>query len=291
MIMLSDDELREELGKYMESVPPVTGSTREVLRAKLAKFQSSKSEDAASKRSRTVVATTETTEVLEPVSPPELEKSPSPQKSTVGGAGGDKPLPPQSPVSPNSFVYEDSSFRVRRFPQTDLPDYPGGIPVFRRRSLHPSGKDDSLPDPYEEFYIRSPRLQAKIDAQRIMSKVMSSTEKMRHRHTSYAYSRASSKRASWFRKPDLRGYFDLLTRALSGLFSLLLVPFTALRVGTSRICASIGCRNLLLLFLLFLFVGVGLFLLFSDPFYRNPVAEFAERISEPLASLLQKSDD
>ncbi len=36
---LSDIELRNELVKYMDSVPPVTGSTRQVLEAKLAKFK------------------------------------------------------------------------------------------------------------------------------------------------------------------------------------------------------------------------------------------------------------
>ncbi len=168
--------------------------------------------------------------------PPEIPSNRSPQKRhSPIKAAGDVSLSSSSANS--SYVYEDSQYRVRRFPATELPDYPSGIPVFRRRSLHPDGvkvMDDGVPDPYEEFFIRSPRIQAQLDAQRIISRVMSDgrEETIQPTRMPYTYTRSYSRpQPKKFRLPSAQPLFDLLAYAVAGLIGLLILPFKAIGMG------------------------------------------------------------
>lgn len=107
----------------------------------------------------------------------------------------------------------------------------------RRRSLHPGGNECDLSNPYEEFYIRSPRLQAKIDAERIISRVMSgATDQTRSRRTlgGPAYRRPFEKKP-WLRLPSLESFNKLLIRAFYGLISLILAPFMMVRMVSCKL--------------------------------------------------------
>ncbi|CDS40037.1 Lamino associated polypeptide 2 emerin [Echinococcus multilocularis] len=316
---LSDEDLRKELAKYMDPVPPATGSTREVLRAKLAKFQASKpkacleasdkslsavagTDDSPERRTsrRQTIATTTTTVITPstaenlasttPVRQRSLEKH---QVADIASSPSERVFHESNKSRNDSVLYEDSEYRIRYFPSAELPDYPGGLPVFRRRSLHPSGNREAPSDPYEEFYIRSPRLQAKMDAERIISRVMSGTvSEIRSRSTKgRAFYREQwcrpVKRKSWIPLPPVRAFCDFLSYSLLSLFSLLLAPFTLVRVLSYRVCPILGFKTLLFLLIACILTVLGIFFFLSDPFYRNPVPEFVDRISGPLASFLQ----
>ncbi|VDM20000.1 unnamed protein product [Hydatigera taeniaeformis] len=247
---LSDDDLRNELAKYMDPVPPATGfvvaflmligSTREVLKAKLAKLQASKPKEASSKSAATstdnspdrrasssrrqavtTVPATTTPAIVENRAPAVPVSQPSPERRSVAdvnSATSEAAFHDTSKSRNDSVLYEDSEYRIRYFPSAELPDYPGGLPVFRRRSLHPSGNQVAPSDPYEEFYIRSPRLQAKIDAERIISRVMTSISSP----TKHPHSRVQAS-------------CDFLSHSLLGLLSLLLAPFALVRALTCEL--------------------------------------------------------
>ncbi|KAL5966616.1 hypothetical protein TSMEX_005647 [Taenia solium] len=322
---LSDEELRRELAKYMDPVPPATGSTREVLRAKLAKFQASNPKDSSPDRRtsrRQAVATSTTTTVIPAAAEHLVSAAPvrqrSPEKRPVADVGSptsELVFHETSKSRNDSVLYEDSEYRIRYFPSAELPDYPGGLPVFRRRSLHPSGNREAPSDPYEEFYIRSPRLQAKIDAERIISRVMTGTSseirpcraRVGDFYRKQWYRPAGRK--SWIRLPSVQAFWDFLSYSLLGLFSLLLAPFTLVRVLScesieaigSMLCTSslrvslivadrvfsiMGFKTLLFLLITCILTALGIFFFLSDPFYQNPVPEFIDRISGPLSSFL-----
>lgn len=105
-----------------------------------------------------------------------------------------------------------------------MPEYPGGVPVFRRRSLHPPNDKEEISNPYEEFYIRSPRLQAKIDAERIISRVMSGNVSSRPN----AFYRSTRHREDWIPSGGRKSLFKMPSAFLS-LCALLLAPFALVR--------------------------------------------------------------
>lgn len=157
----------------------------------------------------------ETIEILESEIPPATSDPSPPTLDAYGDS---------STVSDGSIVLENERYRTRHFPATKLPDYPGGIPVLRRRSLHP--KNEKIPDPYEEFYIRSPKWQAEQDSKRIISRVMSRQSMVRE-----------PLQLSSRRKPFLQPLWDFLARSASGLFGIVCLPFaviTALAAGSIR---------------------------------------------------------
>ncbi len=164
--------------------------------------------------------------------PPEIPSSRSPQKcqSPIKAAGG---VSLSSSSANSSYVYEDSQYRVRRFPATELCEY-------RRRSLHPDGvkvMDDGVRDPYEEFFIRSPCIQAQLDAQRIISRVMSEghEETIQPTRMPYTYTRSYSRpQPKKFRLPSAQPLFDLLAYAVAGLIGLLILPFKAIGMGARK---------------------------------------------------------
>ncbi|KAM7540220.1 hypothetical protein Aperf_G00000031745 [Anoplocephala perfoliata] len=218
----------------------------------------------------------------------------SPPKSQIS------PLVPSislstSPLSKSrneSILYEDDKYRVRYFPSSDMPEYPGGVPVFRRRSLHPVNDKEATSNPYEEFYIRSPRLQAKIDAERIISRVMSgnSTSRLHDTYHNVNYREnwfQKKKSASWFNVPSSHTLVNFFSEAFLGLCALLLAPFAAIRTASSRIRSAVGCKTLLALFFICILVVLMFFFIYYDPFYRNPVADLADRMMGPLASFSQ----
>nr|CDS26145.1 Lamino associated polypeptide 2 emerin [Hymenolepis microstoma] len=343
---ITDEELRKQLANYMDNVPPVTGSTREVLKLKLAKYTSSETsskssstntekdtEKRASKRqtiaslasSTSSPKTSNAVENAVSTSPVEqasdkrrktisvLPRSASPEESQDdflhnSPSSVRSPELSHSPVqtprasfsqSPlnksrngESILYEDGNYRVRYFPSSEMPEYPGGVPVFRRRSLHPLNNKEDTSNPYEEFYIRSPRLQAKIDAERIISRVMSGDgtprPTMSYRSAKYGGNwLPSSDRKSLLKMPSAHSIMNIISGAFLGFCALLLAPFAFVRCASSRFRSVIGCRTLLVLCLVCILVALAIFFIFSDPFYRNPVAEFADRLSGPLASFLQ----
>ncbi|VDL19424.1 unnamed protein product [Hymenolepis diminuta] len=329
---VTDEELRKQLANYMDNVPPVTGSTREVLKVKLAKYMSSETPSRSSstngekdleKRTakRQTIATTasstnsfktsnvgdniisrppaeqnspekrrKTISVPPPSASPEkrqsalVNTSPITDRSHEGPQGPRVPLS-QSPLNKSrngeSILYEDDEYRIRYFPSSEIPEYPGGVPVFRRRSLHPPNEKEEISNPYEEFYIRSPRLQAKIDAERIISRVMSGNSSRPN-----ALYRSTRHREDWIPSGGRKSLFKMPSAFLS-LCALLLAPFALIRGVASRIRSVVGCKTVLVLFLVCILVVSGIFFVYSDPFYRNPIAEFADRLSGPLVSLLQ----
>ncbi|KAL5112458.1 hypothetical protein TcWFU_007144 [Taenia crassiceps] len=315
---LSDEDLRKELAKFMDPVPPAT-----VLKAKLAKLQASNPKGVRScdlanslfrdlyatmnkdnspdrRTSRRQAVTTATATTITPVAvenrvsaTPVRQRSPEKRLVADVGSPGSEPALHETNKSRNdSVLYEDSEYRIRYFPSAELPDYPGGLPVFRRRSLHPSGNREEPSDPYEEFYIRSPRLQAKIDAERIISRVMtgtsSETRSCHFRGRDYYRKRWCQpvRRNSWIRLPSVRAFWDFLSYSLLGLCSLLLAPFTLVRVLSYRFFSILGFKTFVFLLFTCILTAMGIFFFLSDPFYQNPVPEFIDRISGPLSSFL-----
>lgn len=245
-------------------------------------------------------------------------RQPPPEKRSVEGVGSpssELAFREASKSRNESVLYEDGEYRIRYFPSAELPDYPGGLPVFRRRSLHPSGNREAPSDPYEEFYVRSPRLQAKIDAERIISRVMTGTSSdvkpCRARGGDFYHKRWCRPvgRNSWIRLPSFQAFWDFLSYSLLGLFSLLLAPLTLVRVLScesiavilfilctsglrvllivaDRVFSILGFKAFLFLLITCILTALGIFFFLSDPFYQNPVSEFIDRISEPLSSFL-----
>uniref|UniRef100_A0A0X3PNH3 LEM domain n=2 Tax=Schistocephalus solidus TaxID=70667 RepID=A0A0X3PNH3_SCHSO len=289
---LTDEELRTKLSKYMTSVPPVTATTRVLLFNKLQKFLEADLNgvdesneppvimDSPRKRttgfvSSRITPSKESTTVQETSVSVNLtssggsERPASPKKAelTTGGAKGDT-LSPSNSL--NSSLFETANYRVRRFPATEMPEYPGGIPVFRRRSLHPSANE--LPDPYEEIVIRSPKLQAQIDAQRIMSKAMER-----------AFGHASLKKTSRSRFQGLVSLYSACSGAIASFLSLILLPFSLAFKILGRLSTP-NLRCVLLVFLICIVSGLALIFFYSDPFYHNPVTDFAAQISNSISA-------
>ncbi|VDN96233.1 unnamed protein product [Rodentolepis nana] len=340
---ITDEELRKQLANYMDNVPPVTGSTRDVLKLKLAKYVSSENTSKSSSanvekdvekrasRRQTFASSTSSPKTSNAV---ESEVSNSPVEQASDKRRKTISVPPRSaspeelqddflhnsPISERSpelsqsspqaprasfsrsslnksrngesILYEDDNYRVRYFPSSEMPEYPGGVPVFRRRSLHPLNDKEDTSNPYEEFYIRSPRLQAKIDAERIISRVMSGNGTS---HPDMYYRGKNSRgnlfppsgRRSLLKIPSMHSIMDFFSSVILGLCALLLSPFALVRCASSHICSAVGCKTLSVLCLVCILVALTIFFIFSDPFYRNPVAEFADRLSGPLASFMQ----
>jgi len=177
--------------------------------------------------------------------------------------------------SDGSSIYEDGEYRVRRFPATNIPDYPGGIPIYRRRSLHPA-LSDPLPDPYEEIILRSPRELAKLDARRIISRVMEGSFYANEN----SYKSQFNKRPTTSKATSWRLLLNAVIYLCSGLLYLLLSPLNAVRFGKSRLSFP-SCRILSLFFCVCCLAGMTVFLFYADPFYHNPVNDFAAHVVEP----------
>nr|VZI24743.1 unnamed protein product [Spirometra erinaceieuropaei] len=275
----------------MTTVPPVTATTRILLFNKLQKFLETDVNgvdesieppvivDSPRKRTSGFASSRISTSKERPIvqetsasvatftSSTSSQRSASPKKKELTTAGGKGDVISPSNSS-NSSLFETENYRVRRFPATEMPEYPGGIPVFRRRSLHPSASE--LPDPYEEIIIRSPKIQAQIDAQRIMSRAMQRT----YGHVSLRSSRS--------RFHGLASLCNACTRGVISLLSLVLLPFSLAFKMLGRLPAP-NLRCILLVFLLCIISGLALLFFYSDPFYHNPVADFAAQIANSIS--------
>lgn len=174
---------------------------------------------------------------------PILERSP---EKSLASPSAPSISPSASPLNKSrneSILYEDDEYRVRYFPSSEMPEYPGGVPVFRRRSLHPLNGKEATSNPYEEFYIRSPRLQAKIDAERIISRVMSGKNSSRfspsNRNVRYQEDWFRQNRhTSWFVMPSSQALMDFFSGVFLALCALLLAPFAAIRLVSCKLLPS-----------------------------------------------------
>ncbi|VDN21103.1 unnamed protein product [Dibothriocephalus latus] len=114
---LTDEELRTELSKYMTAVPPVTATTRVLLFNKLQKFlEADENEKTAVEEASASVNFTSSTSSQRTASPKKTEKTTSGGKGDVISTSN----------SSNSSLFETENYRIRRFPATEMPEYPGG---------------------------------------------------------------------------------------------------------------------------------------------------------------------
>ncbi|VEL09717.1 unnamed protein product [Protopolystoma xenopodis] len=158
---LSDAQLRSHLQRFMTEVPPVTDKIDNLERPEGDQPEIEADLSPALNTSQTSIDGVSKSKLAPSYNTlsNQLEASYSPFKKD---SFEDNDLSLRGNVE-----YDSEGYRIRRIPATKLPTYPGGVPIFRRQSLLHSV------DPYGEFVIRSPALQAKYDASVIFDRVFS----------------------------------------------------------------------------------------------------------------------
>ncbi|KAF7244975.1 hypothetical protein EG68_09527 [Paragonimus skrjabini miyazakii] len=237
---VTDDELRALLSKYMEVVPPVTDTTRQVLLAKLEKYLISDlpPENVGDKNIENLLGTSVTR------SPKRSPKVDLPSTNAV------KALSPEN--SQKSTVDTDHGVLRINSPNLKLSpsalDYATRLPIYRRRSIHPD--HPGLASPYSDLVLPTSPYKNRFPFQQNSEQLASS----------------GSQKTSWFHGPlacvfELFAAFVGLLCALGSVFSRIPIP------------GKTTSRYIFWLLVVILLVFAAAHFLLGDPFYHNPVNE------------------
>ncbi|KAF6774433.1 hypothetical protein AHF37_06245 [Paragonimus kellicotti] len=195
---VTDDELRALLSKYMEVVPPVTDTTRQVLLAKLEKYLISDlpPENLGDK---SIENLSSTSVVRSP------KKSPKVDLPSTNAA---KALNPEN--SQNSLTVDTDNVLRISSPNLKLSpsalEYATRLPIYRRRSIHPD--HPGLASPYSDLVLPTSPYKNRFPLQQNSERLVSS----------------GSQKTNWFHGPldcvfELFAAFVGLLCALGSVFS------------------------------------------------------------------------
>ncbi|KAF5397562.1 hypothetical protein PHET_08762 [Paragonimus heterotremus] len=235
---VTDDELRALLSKYMEVVPPVTDTTRQVLLAKLEKYLMSDlpPENVGDKSIENLLGTSVAR------SPKKSPKIDLPSTNALNLENSQN----SSTVDTDNGVLHINSPNLKLSPSAL--EYATRLPIYRRRSIHPD--HPGLASPYSDLVLPTSPYKNRFPFQQNSERLASS----------------GSQKTSWFHSIlacvfELFAAFVGLLCALGSVFSRIPIPGKT----TSRYIFW-------LLVVISLVFAVAHFLL-GDPFYHNPVNE------------------
>ncbi|CAH8482776.1 unnamed protein product [Dicrocoelium dendriticum] len=242
---ISDDEIRSMLSNYMDVVPPVTESTRQVLLLKLQKHMAGDlpPENIGDSSIENL-----------PVSPPTSPRK-SPRSSTQMTSGTN------SDVSPNRGEVVTSEHSARK--PSPILEYAARLPVYRRRSIHPN--NPSLASPYSELALpHSPE-------ESLFTRTFNQRPVVRSRDSSTSSPIKRTRRSLGL----LAWCCSILWTVVTVLWSSVIAFIAWLNRG------PISLRWIIVIFLVAVsLISICIHFLFDDPFYQNPVNEL-HRVLRP----------
>ncbi|THD19530.1 Lamino-associated polypeptide 2/emerin domain-containing protein [Fasciola hepatica] len=253
---ISDEELRAMLSKYLDVVPPVTETTRNVLVSKLEKFLIAEVQQEQLEPADVDVLSTD---VLI-TSPTKSKKVPNSQTETLSAS---EQIPDSSPGENASGDYAklnadgySISFESPKEKSSPVYEYVSRMPNYRRRSIHPDRP--GLDSPYADFALP--------DARSFVSPITHYRQPKQARVLGIGSEGFVPGRRlkDWLYVP-----FSLAVSFVEALW--FVITNAAHQFKNSAITSRVSFRLIIYLLAFGLLAVIAMKFLYGDPFYHNPV--------------------